>query len=249
MRFLLVIFAVLLTSPVWAADVVVRNGDTLQLADVTYRLEGIDAPEFDQMCIDVHADPWTCGVEARDQLTRLIAGRQVHCQDDGPDKTFSKWHVGVCSVDGGSESLNRSMVRLGYALNVDPDSRHSFKDDEADAKQSGLGLWQGCFVAPQAFRKPDKTAVLLGASCRSDKDRELREALFPQDPAMPPGCSIKAKFAARARFTGKVGIYHLQGCPSYAPLTQPDRWFCSEEDAQAASFRRAYNCRTGARRK
>jgi methylphosphotriester-DNA--protein-cysteine methyltransferase len=77
----------------------------------------------------------------------------------------------------------------------------------------------------------------------------LREALFPDEPAMPPGCAIKAKFAVRARLTGKVGIYHMQGCRSYAPLTKPDRWFCSEEDAQAAGFRRAYNCRASASRK
>ncbi|HVI68701.1 MAG TPA: thermonuclease family protein, partial [Bradyrhizobium sp.] len=51
------------------------------------------------------------------------------------------------------------------------------------------------------------------------------------------------KFAARARVTGDVGIYHLRGCSSYAGLTQPDRWFCTEEDAQAAGFRRAFNCR------
>jgi methylphosphotriester-DNA--protein-cysteine methyltransferase len=47
----------------------------------------------------------------------------------------------------------------------------------------------------------------------------------------------------RARVTGNVGIYHLQGCPSYAGLPRPDRWFCSEDDAQAAGFRRAFNCR------
>jgi len=38
-----------------------------QNSDVTYRLDGIDAPEFDQSCIDDHADPWTCGIAARDQ--------------------------------------------------------------------------------------------------------------------------------------------------------------------------------------
>ena len=73
--------------------------------------------------------------------------------------------------------------------------------------------------------------------------------LFPDDPIMPPGCSIKGKFAVRARVTGNVGVYHLQGCSSYPALTQPDRWFCSEDDAQAAGFRKAYNCReTGVRR-
>ena len=55
----------------------------------------------------------------------------------------------------------------------------------------------------------------MGGSCRADKDREIRSVLFPEDPAMPPGCSIKGKFAVRARVTGNVGIYHLQGCRSY----------------------------------
>ena len=31
--------------------------------------------------------------------------------------------------------------------------------------------------------------------------------------------------------------------------TKPDRWFCSEEDAQAAGFRKAYNCRSPAKGK
>ena len=60
---------------------------------------------------------------------------------------------------------------------------------------------------------------------------------------MPAGCNIKGKYAVRARVTGNLGIYHLQACRSYPGLTKPDRWFCSEEDAQAAGFRRAYNCR------
>ena len=55
--------------------------------------------------------------------------------------------------------------------------------------------------------------------------------------------SVKAKLAVRAHVTGHVGVYHVQACQSYAPVTKPDRWFCSEEDAQAAGFRRAYNCR------
>ena len=90
---------------------------------------------------------------------------------------------------------------------------------------------------------------MLGGSCRTDKDREIRAVLFPDDPAMPSGCSIKGKLAVRARVTGNIGVYQLQGCRSYPALTKPDRWFCSEEDAQAAGFRRAYNCRASARRR
>jgi methylphosphotriester-DNA--protein-cysteine methyltransferase len=77
----------------------------------------------------------------------------------------------------------------------------------------------------------------------------LREILFPDEPAMPADCPIKARFAVRARVTGNVGIYHLQTCRSYAGLTKPNRWFCTEDDAQAAGFRKAYNCRSARRSK
>src|ERR1700692_3016911 len=79
LAFILVFILALATfsvSPGWAASPIVRDGGTLELADATYRLDGIDAPAFDQICIDDHADSWTCGVEARDQLVRLIGGRQ-----------------------------------------------------------------------------------------------------------------------------------------------------------------------------
>ena len=39
-----------------AATATVRDGSTLQLGNVTYRLDGIDAPPFDQLCIDEHAE-------------------------------------------------------------------------------------------------------------------------------------------------------------------------------------------------
>jgi endonuclease YncB( thermonuclease family) len=251
MRLHLAILATLLASPGWATEPVVKDGGTIQLAGSTYRLDGIDAPELDQMCVDDHADPWTCGVEARDRLAKLIGKRDVRCRDLGPDTTYGKRRIGICTVDGENTSLNQMLVREGFALNFEPAAKDStkgrFKADEAKAKDAPSGLWKGCFVAPQEFRRWQKTTTLLGASCRSDKDRELREILFPDETAMPPGCPIKAKLAVRARVTGNVGIYHMQTCRSYAGLTRPNRWFCSEDDAQAAGFRKAYNCR-GVRR-
>jgi endonuclease YncB( thermonuclease family) len=246
MRSLIFIVVLFSASQSWAATPVVRDGRTIQLAEATYTLDGIDAPEFDQICIDEHADTWACGVAARDQLTSLIGGHQVHCEDLGADSSSRKQHLGVCTVEGEPISLNQLLVRQGYALNSDPSAKGRFGDDEAAAKENRLGLWKGCFVAPQEFRHRRKDGTLLGGSCRADKDREIRDVLFPDHPAMPSGCSIKGKLAIRARVTGNVGIYQMQGCRNYPALAKPDRWFCSEEDAQAAGFRRAYNCRANA---
>ena len=98
-----------------AATAIVRDGGTLQLGNVTYRLDGIDTPAFDQLCIDEHADVWTCGVEARDQLTKLIGDRQVRCDDLGIDPTYKKRHLGVCKIEGETTSLSQMIVRRDLA--------------------------------------------------------------------------------------------------------------------------------------
>jgi endonuclease YncB( thermonuclease family) len=244
MRALLVLSALLFALPAAAGDVVVRDGRTLQIGSTSYRLAGIDTPDMDQICLNDRADPWACGVGARDALAKLIGERAVSCRDLGPDPSYKARRLGACTIQGETVSLGQQMVQQGFAINVPGKDR--FAGDEAKARIEHSGLWRGCFAAPQSFRRWDRDAVLLGASCRDDKRAETVELLFPARTTMPPGCPIKGKFARRARLTGNVGVYHLQGCRSYAGNTKPDRWFCSEDDAKAAGFRRAYNCRAGA---
>lgn len=232
-----------------AATAIVRDGSTLTIGNVTYRLDGIDVPTVDQLCIDEHADVWTCGIEARDQLAKLTGGKQVRCDDLGPDPTYKKWRLGVCKIEGETTSLSQLLVRNGFALNVEASASGRFKADQARAKEDRQGLWKGCFAAPADFRLAKKDGALRGAACRADRDPQIRAALFPEDLVMPASCNIKGKYAVRARVTGNLGIYHLQACRSYPGLTNPDRWFCSEDDAQAAGFRRAYNCRSPAKTK
>lgn len=247
MRWLAILLMALVAGAARAADLVVKDGDTLQLAGTTFKLDGVDAPEYDQNCVDDHADPWACGVDARDRLVELIGNRAVTCEDLGPSPAYAKWRAGLCRIEGESDSLNAMVVRAGYAMTARPAVKGRFDVEEAAARSLQKGLWRGCFTAPRDFRQHVANGPLLGVSCRSDKDAELRAVLFPDEPTMPPRCAIKAKYAVRARITGNVGVYQLQGCPSYASLTRPSRWFCSEEDAQAAGFRRAYNCRAGMR--
>lgn len=247
MRWLILILAMFAASPGLAANSTVRDAGTIDVGGVTYRLGGIDAPAPDQVCIDDHADSWACGAEGRDQLMSLIGSRDVRCEDLGADTTYNKWHLGICTAGDDAKSLNQLLVRRGLAVAAAGQDR--FAEDETDAKNNRRGLWKGCFIAPQDFRSGKKDGALLGGACRADKDREIRDALFPQNPAMPSGCGIKGKYALRARVTGNIGIYHLQACRSYPAMTNPDRWFCSEDEAKAAGFRKAYNCRPFSRPK
>jgi endonuclease YncB( thermonuclease family) len=249
MRWFTFTLAMFAASPCLAANSVVRDGGALDVGGVTYRLGGIDAPAADQVCIDDHADSWACGAEARDQLTSLIGSHDVRCEDLGTDVNYNKWHVGICTAGEDATSLNQLLVRRGLAVSSASAGQSRFGDDETDARTNRRGLWKGCFIAPQDFRAGRKDGPLLGSACRADKDREIRAVLFPQEPAMPSGCGIKGKYALRAHVTGNIGIYHLQACRSYPAMTNPDRWFCSEDDARAAGFRKAYNCRPFSRQR
>ena len=228
-----------------AATAIVRDGSTIQLGNVTYRLDGIDVPPVDQLCIDEHADVWTCGIEARDQLSKLIGGKQVRCDDLGVDPTYKKRRIGAARSRATTTSLSQLLIRSGFAvLNVDASASGRFQPTRPAPRKIARDFGKAASSAPQRVPRGKKDSTLLGSACRADRDREIREALFPEDLAMPASCNIKGKYAVRARVTGNLGIYHLQACRSYPGLTNPDRWFCSEEDAQAAGFRRAYNCRS-----
>ena len=83
---------------------------------------------------------WTCGIEARDQLTKLIGGKQVRCDDLGPDPAYKKRHLGVCKIEGDTTSLSQLLVRNGFALNVEASASGRFQADEARAKDDRQGL-------------------------------------------------------------------------------------------------------------
>jgi len=229
----------------FAADAIATDGDTIQLGGTTYRLDGIDAPEMDQVCFGPNGAIWRCGVEARNRLAEMMSKGAVRCVDKGPDPVYPKRRIGECWVEGDVASLNQRLAREGWAINFEPYARRRFDADETEARENVRGLWAGCFTAPQDLRYWNKAnAKLWGAACSSIRDLDVRNALFPDDPRMPPGCSIKGTMSARARLTGHRGIYHLEGCRSYRTTTNPRRWFCSEEQAQADGFRKAYNCVT-----
>jgi endonuclease YncB( thermonuclease family) len=240
-----VIVALMGARPSLAAEVIVHDGDSLTLAgEARYRLLGVDAPELDQVCLDEKGAVWACGIGARDRLKELIGTRQVLCEDRGPDPGLPRRRrIGECRVPGEETNLQQWLVRQGWALNFEPSAKGRYEGDQEQARVSGSGLWKGCFSAPQDFRTGNKrSANLLGAGCGALDEQTKRRLLFPESPAMPPGCTIKGKFALRAQITRHRGIYHIEGCRSYQRATSPDRWFCSEGDAQAAGFRRAYAC-------
>ena len=250
MRLCMAALVLIVASPCWAAEATVTSADTLILNGTPYRLDGVDAPTTDQVCLDGKGSVWACGIEARNQLKTFIGKRDVQCESKRFDLAYRNRRMGNCKVDGETLSLNQWLVRQGWAISFEPYARSRFKSEQEEARTQHKGLWQGCFIAPHVLRDADtSSAMLLGSACPKDKHERSQDVLLPAHPAMPQGCSIKGNFAMRAHITGHRGIYHLEGCKSYERLKTPDRWFCSEKEAEADGFRLAFTCKPNAGRR
>ena len=137
----------------------VIDGDTIAIASRHVRLEGIDAPETDQVCLDARGERWTCGVAARDRLSWHLAGRIVFCASPHGEDRYGRT-LATCSVAG--ENLNAWMVREGLALAYLQYSRE-YVGEEAAAREQNSGMWAGAFIAPWDWRHRNRHTVILGA--------------------------------------------------------------------------------------
>ncbi len=99
------------THPAFARDRVTgtayaRDGDTIVVAGVPIRLNGVDAPETSNRY----------GREAKLFMQRAIRGREITCELNG-ERTYDRW-VGVCfvKVDRNDIDLGAALIANGYAL-------------------------------------------------------------------------------------------------------------------------------------
>jgi endonuclease YncB( thermonuclease family) len=218
----------------------VLDGDTIDLATrehgvVRIRLEGIDAPESGQRCNLKWYGTWDCGRAATTALTQMVRDRTVTCDDRGPDKYGRT--LGVCVID--NRDINAEMVRIGLAWAF---VRYStlYVTQEKDARDARIGVWQAATQAPWDWRAAQKSGQ--GTQEAVAKPQPF-VAKFPAQPAQataeqrPQGCDIKGNVTKSGR------IYHTPESPWYERVKMSlgfgRRWFCSEQEAQAAGWRPA----------
>jgi len=137
---------------------IIHDGDTVTVNGVKVRLEGIDAPEKDQFCLDSKSQPWACGEAAVAELAKKAGGRLWTCHVS--DRSSFDRLLGSCRVDG--EDIQRWMVRSGLALSYTRYS-HVYDADEKTAREERAGLWSGAFIRPEAWRHRDKATEIVAA--------------------------------------------------------------------------------------
>src|SRR3954464_5005864 len=90
----------------------VREGDHVLIGNTRIRLGGIDAPSIDQLCLNAKGERWTCGIAARDELTKYADGKSWTCHIRTTDRRGRQ--VARCEVGG--EDIQKWLVRNGWAL-------------------------------------------------------------------------------------------------------------------------------------
>ena len=137
MRILVAALLLAMVGPGLAADIAVTDGDTFRLDRTIYRLDGIDAPEIDQTCLDQGGEVWPCGVAARDRLSAYIGSRAVRCDDKGLDPASKHRRIGICSIEGETATLNAWLVREGWAIRLEPSATGRFAAEELTHARTG----------------------------------------------------------------------------------------------------------------
>lgn len=116
----------------------------LQLTKIVVRINGIDAPERGQYYGDV----------ATAHLQWLISGKAVGLKLKQKD-AYGRW-IATAYLDGAD--IGAEMLKEGLAWHYkEHDNNPLYAQLEAEAKQSGLGLWSDDrAVPPWEWRKMDK---------------------------------------------------------------------------------------------
>ncbi len=126
---------------------VIADGDTIEINGSRIRLEGIDSPEFGQLC-QLAGREVDCGRMARNHLRNLVDRSHVTCNGWLYDK-YDRL-LATCSANG--IDLNQRMVEDGWAV-----SYGGYEAEELLARENNRGLWQGEFMRPGDWRREQGT--------------------------------------------------------------------------------------------
>ncbi len=219
------------SSPAVGSFLVTRviDGDTIELeGGEKVRYIGIDTPET----VDPRKPVQCFGLEASQKNKELVAGKRVWLVKDITDRDrygrLLRYVYLGDPEDPNSMFVNLELVKEGFAhsYSYPPDiaRQQEFVTAESSARSGQKGLWSKCLegnITPFISIQPGDT--VLG------------------DVAPTGSCVIKGNIGS----TGEK-IYHLPGCGSYEKTsideTHGEHWFCSEDEAIKAGWRKAKNC-------
>ena len=125
----------------------VIDGDTIEIHGQRIRLQGIDAPESNQLCHRQDGKPWRCGQQSALALSDAIGRSVIRCVPRDRDR-YGRI-VAICFK--GALDLNRWMANQGWAVAYRKYSLDYLADEER-ARVERRNIWSGDFVIPRDWR-------------------------------------------------------------------------------------------------
>jgi micrococcal nuclease len=220
----LVVAPVMTPSQKLYSVVKVVDGDTVDVSingkTERLRLIGINTPET----VDPRKPVECFGVEASNKAKSILNGKKVALESDpsqGERDKYDRLLRYVFLEDG--TNFNLLMVRDGFAYEYTYDIPYKyqteFKKAQKEAMEAKAGLWGDMCNGSSTLISTTTTPTNTNAN----------------------GCTIKGNISST-----KEKIFHVIGCGSYAKTTidesQGERWFCTEQEALDAGWRKALNC-------
>lgn len=202
----------------------VVDGDTIRVdyygKEELVRLIGIDTPEVDGPYTEKECYGDESSAFAKEKLT----GQWVTLEVDSSQSDRDKYDrlLRYVSLDG--EDFGELSISQGYAFEYTYNNPYSkqneYKAAQEEAKNASKGLWRGCADSSNTANEPAEQKTNHVYSEEGD-------------------CNIKGNISIS---TGEK-IYHVPGQEYYEDtVISPEygeRWFCSEEEAMAAGWRKS----------
>ena len=125
----------------------VTDGDGLKVLGVNIRIAGIDAPEYDQICVNNEKQIINHGVISFRELKNMINGKRVVIKVE----KYGVYGRSISTVTYRGIDIGAYMVSKGFAV-VYGDSR--YLPEQKAAKRRKRGLWgMKYFIVPEDWRK------------------------------------------------------------------------------------------------
>lgn len=220
------------------------DGDTIKVTNgtvvETIRIIGIDAPETQHPSKGVEC----FGKEATAEARRLLTGKEVILEQDPTQDKRDKYErlLAYVTFKDGTD-FGKQLIRNGYAYeytyNLPYKNQSIYKSAQKYASDNELGLWSPstCPTEPPSSQpEPTPTIVPVTQTNTPNTQQSASGGVYTN----PDGsCAIKGNISSKS----KEKIYHVPGQRDYnrtkINTTKGERWFCTEQEATNAGWRKA----------
>ncbi|MBK8373842.1 thermonuclease family protein [Sphingorhabdus sp.] len=129
--------------------ILIADGDSFAFGSRKMRLDGIDAPEYRQLCTDEAGRDWECGKAARASLEKLMLEPDLQCEVEVHDKYARA--LATCRT-AHTADVAAAQVSEGLAVSHEFNGMRDYGDQEDVARTARKGIWRGPFQRPEEWR-------------------------------------------------------------------------------------------------